>query len=143
MLETKLGYTEEHARMGLEIDYPAIECWPNQFPRYEVTIDFQEFTSICPKTSLPDFGKIIIQYMPDVWCAELKSLKLYLNAYRNVGIFQENALNRILRDFVQAVQPLWVVVKGEFNARGGMGTTMEAKYSKDDGQFAFGRGNKK
>ena len=95
-------YTEEHAKAGIEADLPNIECWPNQFPGYDITIAIPEFTSICPKTGLPDFGTITIHYRPDRLCLELKSLKAYFTAYRNVGIFYENAVNRILRDIVKA-----------------------------------------
>ena len=87
-----------------------------------------EYTSICPKTGLPDFGTITIRYMPAERCLELKALKYYLLAYRNLGIFYENAVNRILRDVVAACQPAWAVVTGEFNVRGGMRTIIEAKY---------------
>jgi 7-cyano-7-deazaguanine reductase len=121
-------YTEQHARSGIAADLPAIECWPNQYPDYEISISMPEFTSICPKTGLPDFGQITIQYRPDKLCLELKSLKLYFQAYRNLGIFYENAVNRVLRDVVQAAQPLAAKVIGEFNARGGMRSVIEAEY---------------
>ena len=98
-------YTEEHAKSGINAELPDIECWPNQFPGYEITIAMPEFTSICPKTGLPDFGTITIRYRPDKLCLELKSLKGYFQAYRNLGIFYENAVNRILRDIVKACQP--------------------------------------
>src|SRR5207248_976251 len=68
-------YTEQHARSGINSELPAIECWPNQFPGYEITISMPEFTSICPKTGLPDFGTITVRYRPDKLCLELKSLK--------------------------------------------------------------------
>jgi 7-cyano-7-deazaguanine reductase len=122
-------YTEQHARSGIDARLPDIECWPNQFPGYEITIAMPEFTSICPKTGLPDFGVITIQYRPDKMCVELKSLKEYFTAYRNLGIFYENAVNRILRDIVKACQPLTLRVKGEFSARGGMRSVIEAEYS--------------
>jgi len=121
-------YTEEHARAGIDADLPKIECFENQFKGYEVTIEIPEFTSVCPRTGLPDFGKITIRYMPDKWCVELKSLKMYIVGFRNLGIFYENAVNRILKDFVDACQPEWVIVTGEFNIRGGMKSTVEAKY---------------
>src|SRR5260370_4937938 len=91
-------YTEQHARSGINTELPTIECWPNQFPGYEITIAMPEFTSICPKTGLPDFGTITVRYHPDKLCLELKSLKGYFMAYRSLGIFYENAVNRILRD---------------------------------------------
>ena len=121
-------YTARHAASGLQAQLPKLECWPNSFPGYEVVIEIPEFTSVCPRTGLPDFGAVRIRYSPRRWCAELKSLKLYVNGYRNVGIFQENAVNRILNDFAAAVQPAWAVVTGQFNARGGIGTTVEARY---------------
>ena len=124
----KSKYTERHAKAGAQAKLPALECWPNQHPGYEVTIEIPEFTSVCPRTGLPDFGILRIRYGPKKWCAELKSLKFYINGFRNVGIFQENAINRILKDFVAAVKPAWVVVTGEFNARGGMKTTVEVRH---------------
>jgi 7-cyano-7-deazaguanine reductase len=121
-------YTPEHARSGLKAEFPDIETWPNQFPKYEIVVDVPEFTSVCPKTGLPDFGVITIRYMPDKRCLELKSLKEYLLAYRNLGIFQENIVNRILEDVVRAARPVWAEVNGEFNPRGGIGTTVEARW---------------
>lgn len=133
-METRIpatGYTDEHARAGIDADLPAIEVWPNQFRGYEITIAIPEYTSMCPKTGLPDFGTITIRYMPAAYCLELKSLKYYVLAYRNLGIFYENAVNRILRDLVNACQPVWAVVSGEFNVRGGMRSMIEAKYPTD------------
>jgi 7-cyano-7-deazaguanine reductase len=122
-------YTEQHARSGIDAELPEIECWPNQFPGYEISISMPEFTSICPKTGLPDFGTVHIRYRPDKLCLELKSLKGYFQAYRNLGIFYENAVNRILRDVVKASQPVSAKVTGEFNMRGGMRSVIEADYS--------------
>ena len=121
-------YTEEHAKSGLDAELPDIECWPNQFPGYDITIAMPEFTSICPKTGLPDFGMITIRYRPDKVCLELKSLKAYFTAYRNLGIFYENAVNRILRDIVKACRPVSLKVTGEFSTRGGMRSVIEADY---------------
>lgn len=123
-------YTAEHARSGIEATLPEIETWPNQFPNYEITIEIPEFTSICPKTGLPDFGVITIQYVPGQLCLELKALKTYMLAFRNLGIFYENAVNRMLRDIVSACHPVWAVVKGEFHARGGMKSRIEVRYNK-------------
>ncbi len=123
-------YTSAHAKAGIKAKLPPLECWPSPYPGYEVTLEIPEFTSLCPRTGLPDFGVIRIRYAPKKWCVELKSLKYYVNGYRNVGIFQENAVNRILNDFVAAVKPRWAVVMGEFNARGGMKTIVEARYPK-------------
>jgi len=122
-------YTKEHARSGLDTPLPPIECFENQFKNYEITISIPEYTSICPRSGLPDFGTITIHYVPNKCCAELKSLKMYTLAYRNLGIFYENAVNRILKDFVKAVKPIQAVVTGEFNVRGGMKSTVEAVYS--------------
>jgi len=121
-------YTKDHARAGIDTPLPKIECFRNQFKNYEITISIPEFTSVCPRTGLPDFGAITIRYLPNQWCVELKSLKMYILAYRNLGIFYENAVNRILRDFVKASKPIKAVVTGEFNVRGGMKTVIEASY---------------
>lgn len=126
-------YTEEHARAGIDVQLPPIDSWPNQFRGYEITISIPEYTSMCPKTGLPDFGTITIRYMPAAHCLELKSLKYYVLAYRNLGIFYENAVNRILRDLVTACQPVWAVVTGEFNVRGGMRSVVEARYPSPKG----------
>ena len=123
-----LGYTEHHAKSGLSAKLPAIETWPNQFQGYDITIEIPEYTAICPKTGLPDFGTIRIHYVPNKSCLELKSLKLYILAYRNLGIFYENAVNRILADVVKACRPVSATVTGEFTARGGLHSTIEAKY---------------
>ena len=122
------GYTDQHARAGIHTPLPAIECFENQFREYEITISIPEYTSICPKSGLPDFGTITIRYIPRERCVELKSLKTYILAYRNLGIFYENAVNRILRDFVKACKPSQAVVTGEFNVRGGMKSIIEASY---------------
>ncbi len=127
---TRHGYTDAHARAGVQAKLPAIETWENQFPRYEITIETTEFTSVCPKTGLPDFGVVTVTYMPKRACLELKSFKEYLLAYRDLGIFYENAVNRILADIVRAARPAWAVVKGDFNARGGMRATATARYPK-------------
>ncbi len=95
-----------------------------------ITIETDEFTSICPKTGMPDFGKITVQYLPDKRIIELKSLKLYLHRYRNVGIFQENAVNKILGDLVKSCSPKFMVVIGEFNARGGLRTRITARFER-------------
>jgi len=123
-----IEYTEDHARAGINAPLPKIECFRNQFRSYEITISIPEFTSVCPRTGLPDFGTITIRYVPNQWCIELKSLKMYVLAYRNLGIFYENAVNRILWDFVKASTPIKAVVTGEFNVRGGMKSVIEASY---------------
>jgi 7-cyano-7-deazaguanine reductase len=120
-------YTDEHARAGIDVALPKLETWPNQFPGYQIVTRYPEYTSICPKTGLPDYGTITIEYEPRKLCLELKALKLYLLAYRNLGIFYENAVNRMLRDIVLATRPVWCVVRGEFTPRGGLTTTIEAR----------------
>ena len=122
------GYSKRHARSGIKIKLPKIECFPNQYKKYEVNISIPEFTSICPKTGLPDFGIISIRYMPDKLCLELKSLKFYFLAYRNLGIFYENIVNRVLDDLVNACKPISMEVRGEFNPRGGIKTEVAANF---------------
>jgi 7-cyano-7-deazaguanine reductase len=109
---------------------PGIDVWKNQYPDrdYVITIDIPEFTCICPKTGLPDFAVITIRYIPDKVCIELKSLKYYELSYRNLGIFHENVVNKFLDDLVKACRPRWMEVLGEFNARGGIKTTVKAEY---------------
>lgn len=130
----KRAYTDEHAAAGIRDPLPEIETWPNQFPDYEIEIDTPEFTSVCPKTGLPDFGKILLRYTPDKLCLELKSYKMYLLAYRNIGIFQENATNRILRDVVKACNPIRAIVVGDFSPRGGLGTVVTAEWTRKRGK---------
>lgn len=128
------AYTDEHARAGVDAPLPEIETWPNQYPDYEIVIDTPEFTSVCPKTGLPDFGEIELRYVPDKLCLELKSYKMYLLAYRNLGIFQENVVNRVLRDVVKACKPVSATVVGDFSPRGGLGTVVTATWSRKRGK---------
>jgi 7-cyano-7-deazaguanine reductase len=130
----KKGYTDEHARAGLDAQLPEIETFPNQFPGYEIEIVIPEFTSVCPKTGLPDFGKLTIRYVPDKLCLELKSLKMYELSYRNLGIFYENVVNRFLRDVVAACKPVSATVIGEFTPRGGINSKVTATWSKSRGR---------
>jgi 7-cyano-7-deazaguanine reductase len=108
----------------------AIETFPNPRPErnFEIAIDCPEFTSVCPKTGLPDFGTIRIRYVPNRSCIELKALKYYLLGYRNQGIFYEAATNQILDDLVAACQPRRMTVIGDFTARGGIATKVTAEY---------------
>lgn len=110
----------------------ALETFPNPRPErdFEIAIDCPEFTSMCPKTGLPDFGVIRITYTPDQACIELKSLKYYLLDYRNKGIFYEAATNQILDDLVAACAPREMTVVGDFSARGGITTRVTAAYQK-------------
>ncbi|MGH9483392.1 MAG: preQ(1) synthase [Terriglobales bacterium] len=121
-------FTDAHAAAGLHAALPALETWPNQFAGYEIAISVPEYTSVCPKTGLPDFATLTITYMPRAHCVELKSLKEYLLAYRNLGIFYENAVNRILDDLVAAIRPAWARVEGKFTPRGGISSTVTARY---------------
>jgi 7-cyano-7-deazaguanine reductase len=121
-------YTDREARAGLSARLPALETFANQFPDYTITIEIPEFTSVCPKTGLPDFGTITIRYVPARRVLELKSLKDYILAYRNLGIFYENAVNRILEDIVRACRPKSAVVTGAFNPRGGIRSVIEAAH---------------
>jgi 7-cyano-7-deazaguanine reductase len=108
----------------------ALETFPNPRPgrAYEIAIDCPEFTSVCPKTGLPDFGTIRITYAPGDLCIELKSLKYYLNDFRNRGIFYEAVTNQILDDLVALCQPTQMRVVGDFSARGGITTKVTATY---------------
>ena len=121
-------YTEDHAKAGIDAELPSVETWPNQYRGYSIKIEIPEFTSVCPKTGLPDFGKITIDYEPAELCLELKSLKEYLLAYRNLGIFYENVINRVLADLVEATKPVSAAVTGEFTPRGGINSTITARY---------------
>jgi 7-cyano-7-deazaguanine reductase len=124
------SYTEDHAKSGIDAPLPAIECWENQYPGYTIEIEIPEYTAICPKTGLPDFGTIYITYVPDRLCLELKSLKEYINAFRNLGIFYENAVNRILRDLSAACKPVSMTIRGVFTPRGGIQSRIEAHYTR-------------
>jgi 7-cyano-7-deazaguanine reductase len=111
---------------------PKIEVWENQYPdkEYAITLDIPEFTCICPKTGLPDFARIVIEYVPGRYCIELKSFKLYTIHYRNLGIFHEHVTNRILDDFVAACKPRRAKIIAEFNPRGGITTTVTREYKR-------------
>lgn len=120
---------------GLQTDIrrlktPAIEVWENQYPDrvYTISIDIPEFTCICPKTGLPDFARITIEYSPTKYCIELKSLKMYTMFFRNKGIFHEHLVNRMLDDFTGAARPRWAKITGVFNPRGGITTTVSREY---------------
>ncbi len=128
----KRAYTDEHAASGVTADLPEIETWPNQYPgrEYEIEIGMPEFSSVCPKTGLPDTGVLTLTYVPDGKCLELKSLKMYTLAYRNVGIFQENVVNRMLDDVVRACDPIRATVTGDFTPRGGLSTFVTATYDR-------------
>ena len=109
-----------------------LETFPNPSPGrdYTIAIRCPEFTSVCPKTGLPDFGEIRISYVPDERCLELKALKYYMLDFRNRGIFYEAVTNQILDDLVAACGPRRMTVVGDFTARGGITTTVTAEYQK-------------
>ena len=113
---------------------PSIETWENEYSDKDYTIEVTtpEFTAICPKTGLPDFGTIQITYIPDEQCVELKSLKEYFLSYRDVGIFHEHVVNKILEDFVAACNPRRVEIVGDFHVRGGIKTVIRANYERED-----------
>lgn len=110
-----------------------LEVFDNEFPErdYEIEIICPEFTSVCPKTGQPDFGTLTITYTPEAKCVELKSLKMYLQQFRNEGIFYENVTNRILDDLVAVLEPRRITLLAEFSARGGITTNVTAKHSAD------------
>lgn len=107
---------------------PEIEVWQNQYPDrdYDIHHEIPEFTCICPKTGLPDFANIVIDYIPNQYCIELKSFKEYIFAYRDIGIFHEHVVNRLMDDFIRAVHPRRISVTGDFGVRGGIKTVTHA-----------------
>jgi 7-cyano-7-deazaguanine reductase len=136
----KRAYTDDHAAAGIDAPLPEIETWPNQYPGYDIEIHIPEFTSVCPKTGLPDFGQLTLRYVPDKLCLELKSLKMYTLAYRNLGIFYENVVNRFLHDVVAAAKPVSASVTGEFTPRGGLHSRISANYTRSAGKGRVKRG---
>lgn len=120
---------------------PPIEAWKFQYPVSETKLEVQipEFTCICPKTGLPDFATLTISYHPDKLCLELKSLKEYVNFYRDIGIFHEHVVNKFLNDCVKACKPRFMEVRGVFNPRGGIQTTAVAVYPRSSRYVRQGR----
>ena len=118
------------------IDLAVLEATPFDYSgsATEVVYETDEFTFVCPWSGLPDFARLVIRYTPDRSLVELKSLKYYLTSYRNVGILQEHAVNRILRDLVQLLEPVSMVVEADYKERGGLKTKAVAKYHKDQPQ---------
>lgn len=114
--------------MGL---YP-LDTFAYEFPGREIWVDFEipEFTAICPFSDFPDFGTIRLRYVPDRLCVELKSLKMYINSFRDVKIFHEHVVNLILEDFVAACDPLRAEIVGDYNVRGNIKTIVTAKYER-------------
>jgi len=118
------------------IDQAVLEATPFDYPdsATEVVYETDEFTFVCPWTGLPDFGRLVIRYIPCHSLVELKSLKYYLTSYRNVGILQEHTVNRILRDLVQLLEPVSMVVEADYKERGGLKTKVVARYEKGQSQ---------
>ena len=117
-----------------QLDTPEIVTWRNEYSDRDYTIEITnlEFTAVCPKTGFPDFATIRVTYVPDDRCVELKSLKSYFLSFRDVGIFHEHVVNKVLDDFVAACRPRSVEMVGEFNLRGGLKTVVRASYSAED-----------
>lgn len=115
-----------------EMKTPTIETWRNEYSDKDYTIEITnpEFTAVCPKTGLPDFGTIRINYVPDEYCVELKSLKEYFLFYRDVGVFHEHVVNKILEEFIAACNPRKAEIVGDFNIRGGIKTVVRADYER-------------
>jgi len=115
-----------------EMDLFPLDTFPYEFPGKEIRIKFEipEFTCVCPFSDFPDFATIRLEYIPNQRCVELKSLKLYINSFRNVKVFHEHVINLILEDFVSACDPLAVEMEGEFNVRGNIKTTICASYKR-------------
>lgn len=111
-----------------------LEVFENAYPgrNYTVVHEAPEFTSVCPKTGQPDFATITIEYVPGKLCIELKSLKIYLNSYRNDGIYFESVTNKILDDLVEICKPRYMFVTAEFNVRGGIGSVVEVEYESEE-----------
>ncbi len=120
---------QDHVR---KLRLPAIETFTNVYPDrdYEISMTVQEFTCVCPKTGLPDFAVLTLVYVPDEVCIELKSFKEYLLAFRELGIFHENVVNRVLDDVVKVCQPRSAALTGVFNSRGGIQTTVIRRYAR-------------
>ena len=130
----------EHAGLLIEETPPEalpiapLDTFAYKYPGKEIRINFTcpEFTAICPFSDFPDFATIKIEYVPNALCIELKSLKLYINSFREVKMFHEHVINRILDDFVKACDPLAVDIEGDFNVRGNIKTVIRAAYRRDD-----------
>jgi 7-cyano-7-deazaguanine reductase len=115
-----------------EMQLFALDTFGYEFPGNEIWVEFEmpEFTAICPFSDFPDFGIIRLKYVPNERCIELKSLKLYINSFRNVKIFHEHVINVVLEDFVKACDPLKVEIEGDFHVRGNIKTVVRASYAK-------------
>ena len=114
------------------IDHHVLDTFPYEYPGKDITIAIEtdEFTAVCPWSGLPDFGVIKVDYIPDRVCIELRSLKYYLLSYRNVGIYQEHAVNRIIDDLVRAAKPKWMKVTADYRIRGGIHTVVTCEHKR-------------
>lgn len=121
---------QRHVR---DLTLPELETWQNEYPDrdYTIRIEIPEFTCVCPKTGLPDFARLTVEYIPGERCVELKSLKMYLLAFRDVGIFHEHVVNRLRDDLIAAVEPRSIEVRGDFGTRGGINTTVSVHWPQD------------
>ncbi|MBL7081452.1 MAG: NADPH-dependent 7-cyano-7-deazaguanine reductase QueF [Candidatus Omnitrophica bacterium] len=130
-MKMKRSYEDQQENIR-SLKTPKINVWKNKYPDKEYTVFLQipEFTCICPKTGLPDFAIIRVEYGPHKYCLELKSFKMYTLFFRNVGIFHEHVVNKILEDIVKACSPRWLRVVGEFNVRGGIKTEVRVEYKR-------------
>ncbi len=130
-IETEAPASQRRLVEGYEaIDPTSLETFPYEYPGKDVTIDIEtdEFTAVCPWSGLPDFGKVTIRYLPREKILELKSLKAYLLSFRNVGIYQEHAVNRMLEDVVKVVEPQWTEIVLDYKVRGGIHTVCKARW---------------
>ncbi len=129
-MKTKSSYEDRQNHIPV-LKTPKIDKWEFMYPNSDtdLRIEVPEFTCVCPKTGLPDFATLVIEYRPVKFCLELKSFKEYLLFYRNLGIFHEHVVNKVLNDSVKAVSPKWMKVTGIFNSRGGIQTTVVANYA--------------
>ena len=134
-MDNEKDMTDGLTILGNKVSEPTkqLETFPNRHPgrRYVVTLETSEFTCVCPMTGQPDFATLTIRYIPHERIVESKSLKLYLWSYRNEGVFHEHVTNVILDDLVAALDPIMCEVKGDFNVRGGIGLTVEARYDRE------------
>ena len=130
MSNVVLGTYEGKQEFILELETPTIEVFTNIYAgkRFLVSLEINEFTAICPKTSLPDFGTIYIDYQPNEVCLELKSLKEYFFFYRNIGIFHENVVNKAINDLIKSCNPFYIKVRADYNIRGGIKTIVEREF---------------
>ncbi len=126
-----LNLSEINLAETLNFDFrDSLETFENTYPQrdYIIEIKCPEFTSVCPKTGQPDYGTLLIEYIPEAKCIELKSLKIYLQRFRNQGIFYENATNRIMDDLVAVLEPRWIRLTASFTPRGGISTVVKIEH---------------